>query len=96
MFYHVYIMYYYVFPHPSSSAKYKNPFDCRLWSNSSHAHFKMEEYLEAGLHAIIAIKMNPFYEKVSIHCLICDKSSFICGKNLIPFNIFIYHENKSK
>ncbi|KAK8396096.1 hypothetical protein O3P69_005300 [Scylla paramamosain] len=44
-------------------AKVEDPYDYRVWSNCSHAYFKLKEYLPAQLHAIVATKLNPFFEK---------------------------------
>ncbi|MPC21430.1 E3 ubiquitin-protein ligase TTC3 [Portunus trituberculatus] len=44
-------------------AKVEDPYDCRVWSNCSHAYFKLKDYLLAEVHAIVAMKLNPFYEK---------------------------------
>merc|ERR1712002_424506 len=44
-------------------AKGNDPFDHRLWSNSSRAYFHLGEYEEAQSEAVIAIKMNPLNYK---------------------------------
>ncbi|XP_069956802.1 E3 ubiquitin-protein ligase TTC3 isoform X5 [Cherax quadricarinatus] len=77
------------------TAKKKDPFDYRVWSNCSQAHFKMEEYEEAEKDAVIAIKMNPFIEKVYYRAaqaalylrdstpavVYAESGIFICGKS---------------
>lgn len=45
------------------TAKGNDPYDYRLWSNSSRALFHLQEYEEAEEQAIVAIKVNPFQEK---------------------------------
>lgn len=44
-------------------AKQKDPFDFRVWSNSSQAHFNGGEFKKAEDEALMAIKLNPFSEK---------------------------------
>ncbi|CAL4068553.1 unnamed protein product, partial [Meganyctiphanes norvegica] len=44
-------------------AKQKDPYDFRVYSNSSQAHFNSGEFKKAEDEALMAIKLNPFSEK---------------------------------
>lgn len=77
-------------------AKIKDPYDCRVWSNCSQAHFKLKEYAVAELHALIAIKMNPFYEKAYYRAgqAAVKDTQCIMGKVYAVTGIFLCGETK--
>ena len=65
------------------TAKGSDPLDFRLWSNSSKAYFHLAEYEDSEREAVVAMKLNPFHEKVRLNfvsylmLVVCGMSSFI-------------------
>lgn len=77
-------------------AKVQDPYDCRVWSNCSHALFKLKSYLPAEVHAIVAMKLNPFFEKAYYRAgqaAICEKRWWE-GEEYATTGIFVCGETK--